>query len=552
MTTYTKNLALIEEKKNEIVCPCPIPNYKPKNMYILPGGGVSAFLYAFGVYKALHTAGLLVLENGDLNKDNVFVGSSGGTFPGLLIMYCIALGLSKEPNWFEKYVEATIEKIKPLSVIDFYLSTQVRSFLTEQLANCFLDDWLYTHIQSIVEQLMPKEFIGKQGINFLTSDLNNYFKFNYVTVKNGNMPYMTDNHKDTSFMTTTEQFKSIFGSCCTVNGLSYTRFFQNHDAAGLVSNYINCISSYLDNKYIRNLFYYTTISYDEFSYKSVNYKNTLNLSVRDSLEANYFLIHNIKQECLKINKNFCLINPPNKFNTAQKFGVPLYNDLQQRIYYEVDFSAMTERFLGNYFFHNGPDMRKVVSLFGYYESLFVLRELNEFNLKKQDILKNVDYDFLNSLEFSRENDIYKVYEATNTIKTSSLFRLNPEEIIIIVSLIKFSDEKYDGKSMIESCFKNYCGCREKSAAILTEYLTLMQGYYASDYTEILEEYKNNKTEEEIKYQELYPITTTKQFEKVCKKPQKYLNKEYKRVSKDIVNIYFPSFKEKLKNIIPFK
>jgi hypothetical protein len=508
MATYTKNQNLIETIKNEInVIDEQIPNYKPKNIYIFPGGGVSAVLYTYGVYKALHAAGLLLDDKGDLNKDNVFIGSSGGTIPGFLIMTIINLKLHKEPNWFETYVDATMTKIKPLLVGDIYVSFQIQSFITEQLTNCFLDDLVYTHLQKSIDEIIPIEFKGKLGIDFMNSDLNNYFKFNYVIVKNGNIPYMTDNFKDISGMTVIDQFKTVFQSCCTINGLSYTRFFQNHDAGTLITNYINCISTYLDNPYIRNLFYYTLTSYDDYSYKKVNYKNTLNYKDRDESEANYFLIHNIEQECNKLSKNFCLVNPPNKFNTLQKFDIPLYNELQQRIYYEDDFVGI-EKFLGFYSYHNGPDMRKAVTLFGYYEALYSLKEINLFNKKKQISMKNVKYDVL-----SNSN-------------STNLFNLNAKEIKDAVFTIKYS--------IIESCFTTYNGDKELSAKFLIEYLTMMQGY-------------DGKQDLNKKYQELYPIQTGNK--KIWKNPEKYLSKEYKRVSQNIVDIYMPNSADKIKNML---
>jgi hypothetical protein len=544
MTTYSEKVILAEEEKNEISCDCvDIDNYRPKNVFVFPGGGISATILTLGVYRALHNAGLLLDDNGELNRDNVFIGSSGGVIPGLLIANCINLKLTKQSNWFEKYVESPLLQTRPLQIIDMYATTQLRSLLSEKMANCFLDDWSYTHLDETANQFTPDEFKGKQGICFLTSYLADHFKFNYVKVVNGNQPFNADNHKDTSGMTVIEQFKTIFASCCTINGLSYARYFQNHDGGVLVTNYINCVSKYMENKYIRNLFYYTLVSYDDFSYNNLSYKNTLNSTERDGIEQNYFLIHSFENECLKRQKNFCLINPPNKFNPIRKFDVELYNQLQQRIYYTNDFGFI-ERFTCSPFFRNGSDFRRLVVLIGYYETLYIFKEINAFNKEKQKQFNCFDDGYIGKLSFTssgvKPNVTYNVTQNSD----GKLFKLsNISDINNAVNTIKYNE-----KLMIAECFKKdkYCGCRDKSATMLVEYLTMMQGYNPSEYTDDV-----NK-----KYNELFPIQTGKLTNKVDKKiwakPEKYLSKDFKRVSKNIVNIYFPSFKEKLKNIIPMK
>ncbi len=116
---------------------------------------------------------------------------------------------------------------------------------------------------------------------------------------------------------------------------------------------------------------------------------------------------------------------------------------------------------------------------------------------------------------------------------------NEKEIKSDVNTIKYNEE-----SMIQNCFRpgKYCGCREKSAACLEEYLTMMQGYIPTEY--------NNDVHK--KYEELFPVQTGKKVDKkIWTKPEKYLGKEFKRISKNIVNIYFPSWSEKLGNIFPF-
>ena len=531
MTTYSAFMKKIEQEKEEVICECVNPvDYKPKHIFVFPGGGISAVLFTLGVYKALHTAGLLLDNEGELNRDNVFIASSGGVIPGLLIANCINLKLTRKLNWFETYVETPISKLSPFTTIDMYVTTQIRSFLTETLANCFFDDWSYLHLDEIVKHLVPNEMIGKKGICYLSNYLADHFKFNYIKIV-GTIPYMTDNHKDTSQMTVLEQFKTIFGSCCTINGLSYTRFFQNHDAAIGLNNHINCIFKYMDNMYIRNVFYYTLTSYDAFSYNSIILKNNIKTYKRDRYEQNYFVIRSIESECMKRNKNFSLIGIPNKFNILQKFDVAIYNELQQRINYTSDFIFL-ERFLGAPLFHRTSDFQKVITLFGYYETLYIVKEINAFNRKKQSEFQNVEIVYLNTLVLDDNKIEIKK-------KKGNLFNLTPEQIVQAVSAIKYSND--DIEPIIAKCFNDYCGCREKSAAFLIEYLTMMQGY---EY-----EYEKNKEKETNKYNELFPIT--KMSKRLIRKPEKYLNKEYKRVSKDVVNVYFPSFAEKLRNSISY-
>ena len=105
---------------------------------------------------------------------------------------------------------------------------------------------------------------------------------------------MTDDNTDLTGQTVVEQFKSIFRSCCTINGTSYTRFFQNHDAALYIPSYINCLSGYLENPNIRNIYFYQLKSYDEYSYNTLIFKNSFNINERDRMETNYFLISYLK------------------------------------------------------------------------------------------------------------------------------------------------------------------------------------------------------------------------------------------------------------------
>jgi hypothetical protein len=535
MTTYSEFVKQLEQEKDEIVCECKNrETFKPKTLYMLPSGGFSASLYSLGIMKSLFVSGNLMTKDNEFNRDNMFIGSSGGSIVVFVVLTCLHLKLhKKEPkNWFKLYVENIFTKIKPHELIRLYATTQMRSLLVEQIANCFLDDLTYTIMDVMTTKMLNEEFIGQPGVDFLKDELTDYFRLNYIKVVNGNTPFMTDNNKDLTGMSIEEQFKTMFCSCCTLNGISYARFFQNHDAGTTLDNYINCLSTYIENPNIRNVLCFTLTAYDNFTYNQLSNKNAyFTYADRSSLEVNYFFIQMWQDKCKAAGKNFCLINPPNKFNPIFKFNNSLYNELQQRIYYEADFMYMLERFLGNYFLHNGPDMRKVVTLFGYYETLHILKEINTFNADMQIKFANVDIEFLKGL-WLFEGEI-----VNNNVNRDAkdLFHLTREEITKAVSEMKYHE--MNGKSMIELCFVNYCGCREKSAEFLTNYLTMMQGY---NYSDVIK-----------KYAEIYPLQTGRK-KNIWVNPERYLDGEYKRVSKNVVNIYFPSFTEKLKNIIPFR
>ena len=532
MTTYTTNEILIQEEMNEVDCECMRSTFKPKNLFVMPGGGASAILYSLGIFKALNSAGLLIVD-GLFNKDNVFIASSGSTLTSFLVLTCIHLNLHKQENWFETYVEASVSKMSPLVIADAFVSSQFYSLFAEKLANCFVGHSLFDHINGIFNFLLPEAFKGKPGFDFLNDDLANYFKFNYIKIVN-NIPHMSDNQKDLARLTVAEQFKSMFCSCCTTNGLSYSRFFSNHDAAAVTDNFINCVSSYLDNKYIRNVLFYALVTYDEHAYSKLVVRNTFNLMGRNAIETNYFMINFFKSECIKKVKNCVLISPPNKFNPVCKFSVPLYTDLQQSIYYESDFAHYSERFLGNYFFHENNDMRKLVSLFGYYETIHTLKKINTFNSGKRDIIA---FDKL--LKYYYYFDVYtQKYKLIKKIGDN--FYLKDEKVVgSFTSLLKFDGNFYsffddiekDADALLVDC---YGADATKNAQ--TSYSNKIKFSLFVDFMQ-------SPGNVDLTLFELYPVqtgsTTNCVDKKIWKHPEKYLNKEYKRVSKNAVSVYWP-------------
>jgi hypothetical protein len=503
---------------------CYVNEVKAINLFVIPGGGLSGVLYAHGIFKSLHNAGLLLTADGELNYDNVFIASSGGTITAFLVLTCIHLELHKSypDNWFEKFVESVIHKIDTEKVLSLYGLSQLTAMCVENLNQHLIKDVLYQMTNTIIIDIAPSEFKNKLGIDFKNGPFKDHFKFNYITVKNGNVPYMTDDNTDLTGQTILEQFKCIVRSSCTINGISYTRFYQNHDAAMYIPSYINCLSKYLENPYLRNILFFTITSFDEYSYDKLIFKNSFNINERDQLETNYFLIQYYKSECSKYNKNFKLINPPNKFYTIQKFNVALYNDLQQRMHYENDY-LFIERFSGFFLFSDNYKMCQIVSLFGYYECLYALKQTNKTNKQKRNNFKNINYEYLSTLVY--DPVALDVIVGKSSCKQMGLFQLHKSQTVqTVMDIIDY--KHIDGKSVLEQCFHNYNGKRSNNILILKEYLTYMQGYiYDGDL--------------KGKYKQLLPIQkgTNK---KIWNNPEKYLNDEYKFVSKNCVSIYFPN------------
>ncbi len=504
-------------------CGC-VNEVKAINLFVMPGGGLSGIFYAHGIFKGLHNAGLLLTTDGEFNYDNVFIASSGGTIPAFLVLTCIHLNLHKlyPDNWFENFVESIIHKIDAEKVLSMYGLSQLTALCVENLQEFWITNLLYQKSNNIVNNLTPSEIKNKLGIDFKNGPFKDHFKFNYITVKNGNLPYMTDDNTDLTGQTILEQLKQIFLSTCTINGISYTRFYQNHDAAFTFSSYINCLSKYLENPYLRNIYFFLLKSFDKYSYDSLIYKNSFNIIARNETETNYFLIQYYESECSKYNKNFKLINPPNKFYTIQKFNVALYNDLQQRMHYENDY-ILPERFTGFFFFRDNCNMHKLVSLFGYYETLYALKETNKTNKQKRREFKNINYEYLSTLVY--DPVALDVIVGKSSCKQLGLFQLHKSQTVqTVMDIIDY--KHIDGKGVLEQCFHNYKGKRNENILILKEYLTYMQGYI-------------DDGELNAKYKQLCPVQkgTNK---KIWNNPEKYLNDEYKFVSKNCVSIYFPS------------
>lgn len=494
-------------------CEC-INKLKAINLIVMPGGGLSAVLYAHGILLGLFNAGLLE-RDGEFNTDNIFIGSSGATLPMMLVLACFHLGLNKKhPKiWFEKFVSGTIEQLGTKETFEMYGLSQCQSFLDETLTNSYANNIITKLSTGVLETVIPVEFFGHLGIDFKTSVYRHHFKFNYIKILDNYLPVMTDDNSDLTGLNVIDQFKQTFRSCCTINGWSAKRPWQNHDAGLLLNNFINCISSYLAMPTLKHILYFTLTPYNTNSLKPTLFRNTLDYNDRSQTETNYFLIDYLKSLCARSNKIFELVSVPTKYSNELKFNVPIYDELNGIINFDTDFDGL-QRFIGYYgLFHNQDQMRKLVSLFGYYECLHIFKKLNKLHSDKTVQLKNVNYAFMNSLKYDENrNDVIIDETNANLFKLKSLDKV--DEICTILKYKRFCDKS----SYLDRCFINPVG----NVDTLKMYISCMQ---------------NNGQDGEY-YLKCVPVRNGTN-PKIFKHPDRYLNKEYKYVSDNCVSIYYP-------------
>ena len=500
-------------------CEC-ISELKGINLIVMPGGGMSAVLYAHGILLGLFNSGLLE-RNGVFNTDNIFIASSGSTLPLWIVLACFHLELNKKhPKiWFEKFVSKTIECITTKIILELYGISQVQSFLDETLTNNYVNNIVTSLSNKGLKLLLPTEFFGHLGIDFKTSEYRHHFKFNYIKILDNYLPVMTDDNIDLTGLNVVDQLKQIFRSCCTINGWSAKRPWQNHDAGLILQNFINCISSYLKMRTLKHLLYFTLTPYNTNSLKPELFRNTLNFNERSSIETNYFIIDYLKSLCVNSGKIFELVSIPTKYDNKLKFNVPIYDKLNSIMNYETDFDSF-QRFSGLFgIFHNQEEMYKLVSLFGYYECLNIFKHLNKVNSDNKDKLKDVNYAFMKSLKYDKtQRDV--IIDETN----ANLFHLksfdlddNVNEIYDILKYKRFCDKT----SYMDRCFIN----QVENTNILKMYISCMQT--TPDIEPDSDYY--------MKYVPIQKITNPKIF----KHPDRYLSKEYKYVSDNCLTIYYP-------------
>ena len=168
-------------------------------------------------------------------------------------------------------------------------------------------------------------------------------------------------------------------------------------------------------------------------------------------------------------------------------------------------------------------MLQLIALFGYYETLYALKQTNETNKQKHIEFQNINNDYLSTLVY--DPIALDVIVDEVCYKKMGLFQLfNSTNIQTVMDIIDY--KHIDGVGVLEQCFHNYTGKRRNNIALLKEYLIYMQGYiYDGDLN--------------AKYKQLLPVQkgTNK---KIWTNPEKFLSKEYQFVSKNCVSIYYPS------------
>jgi hypothetical protein len=192
------------------------------------------------------------------------------------------------------------------------------------------------------------------------------------------------------------------------------------------------------------------------------------------------------------------------------------------MYWHQDFNSF-ERFSGFFLFRDSFKMLQLIALFGYYETLYALKQTNETNKQKLSDFKNINYEYLSTLVY--DPIALDVFVDKVSCKGLGLFQLHkPQTIQTVMDIIDY--KHIDGVGVLEQCFHNYSGKRSNNIALLKEYLRYMQGYiYDGDLNS--------------KYKQLCPVQkgTNK---KIWTNPEKYLSKEYRNVSKNCCRIYFPN------------
>jgi hypothetical protein len=168
------------------------------------------------------------------------------------------------------------------------------------------------------------------------------------------------------------QIKELFTACCVFYSKSNIIDGIINDEALEDANDILSLELYTK---IKSINYYTLVAYDErtnllsppinvlqtlssYAKKVQNYKAIVRL--RTQIE----LMEQLSNRQIELN----LIGLPNKYNPIEKFKNPLYTELVPLIHFEEDFNGLFS-FTG-YFQNN--DVRYILSLFGFYETLYNL------------------------------------------------------------------------------------------------------------------------------------------------------------------------------------
>lgn len=494
---------------------CIIRDMKIHTMVVLPGGGSRSLHYATGILKAFHNTQQLIVD-GEFNDEIMFHGTSGGTVPLFLVLIVIWLGLYKShKNWFELFVERSINKITASHLISVYSLLQIQASIIDYPTPNFVENAIREKLDEIVDAFMPSEFEDKIGFDFKNNKLNNYFRFHYFTDLNG-VPVLTAKHDDLTGLSVREQLKQIIATCCTINGKSRIRERQSFDAGTHVSNVVSCLDGYMNNIYLRDVLYGGLYDYENLSFRSMTF--TLNYLARDAVASNCTFIEQFKAKCIRKGKSFHYVLPPMKRRPKEKFDVPLYNKLQYKMSLQEDFNDI-ESFLGFYFFRNSADISLLIRVIGMYETLYVINNINQTRNKLRIDFENINYKFVSQIGY-KDN---KLITGSRIELTNNIFNFFDDYMIeTIIKLIEHQTTK-NGNLFIKKCFIKYNGDAYKSSQILKTYLLSMRDRPLNERSDV--------TKRRL-FPANYPID-------MFKNPRKYLNIEERRVSDNCLEIYKP-------------
>lgn len=376
------------------------------NVVALCGGGLTAVIYCCGSLYGLHKKSKLVEKKPGATeytpcKDTVFVSSSGGTIPLLMLHCCIANNLhNSREDWFEHYIIGSIEKLKTETVIKLMPSAMIKSFL---IYNRLLPDVIRDiskFIDNTITEIMHPDMLTGAPLCF--SD-NNRYLYNYIIdTYDNSFPEVSNDFTHINNYSRRNQLFEILIACTVPVSVSYSKTGIINDAALMVDNDIIKLDQYLN---LKNVYYYTITAYDEKTNNQYNESifDLFGIMDRFSRIHNYRAINNIKMFCMRSDKNvkFNLITIPNKFDPVLKYDNKIYSELVPYLFFQNDFSNVV-RYVGLY----SEPFNKLLLLLGVYETLYALDDKTEYNsitnyldASYDDVLKDPYYIYKQNQTF---------------------------------------------------------------------------------------------------------------------------------------------------------
>lgn len=379
---------------NNIKCDCI------HNVVALCGGGLTAVIYCCGSLYGLHKKSKIVEKKPGASeyticKDTVFVSSSGGTIPLMMLHCCIANNLhNSREDWFEYYIIGSIEKLKTETVVQLLPSAMFKSFL---IYNRLLPDMIRDiskSINNVISEIMHPDMLVGAPLHF---DKNDRYLYNYVIdTYDRSFPEVSNDFTHINNYSRSNQIVEVLIACTVPVSVSYLNKGIINDAALLVDNDIIKLEQY---SVLKNVYYYTINAYDEKTNNQYNENvfNLLGIADRFGRIHNYRAINNIKQFCMRPDKNinFNLITIPNKFDPVLKFDNKIYSELVSYIFFQNDFANII-RYVGLY----SSSFNKLLLLIGVYETLYAFDDKTEY----KTIMNCLDKSYSDVME-----DPYNIY-----------------------------------------------------------------------------------------------------------------------------------------------